>query len=178
MWKREQTGGPIGSKITISKESGSANPPEQARRPLGESRRSIATGVVNIGKSVLIKGELNGSEDFTIEGQVEGKIELREHALTVGPNGRIKAQVFAKEVVVLGEVTGNITATDKVHIRENGSVNGDITAPRVAIDEGAHLRGSIDMQRGQPLKPATEIKAGAKSGTASTQAAQAARFTH
>ena len=103
--------------------------------------------VVNIGKSVVIKGELNGSEDLTIEGQVEGTIELRQHVLTIGPNGKIKAQVFAKSVVVLGEVIGNVTATDKVNIRENGSVDGDITAPRVAIAEGAHFRGSIDMQR-------------------------------
>jgi len=103
--------------------------------------------IVNIGKSVVIKGELNGSEDLTVEGQVEGTIQLREHVLTIGPNGRIKAQVFAKAVIVLGEVTGNVTATDKVDIRDNGSVDGDIVAPRVAIAEGAHFRGSIDMQR-------------------------------
>jgi cytoskeletal protein CcmA (bactofilin family) len=102
---------------------------------------------VNIGKSVIIKGELNGSEDLTIEGLVEGKIELRQNVLTIGPNGKIKAQVFAKSVIILGEVTGNVTATEKVDIRDNGSVDGDIAAPRVAIAEGAHFRGSIDMQR-------------------------------
>jgi cytoskeletal protein CcmA (bactofilin family) len=108
--------------------------------------------IVNIGKSVVIKGELNGSEDLTIEGHVEGTIQLRDHVLTIGPNGRIKAQVFAKSVIVLGEVTGNVTASDKVDIRDNGSVDGDIIAPRVAIAEGAHFRGSVDMQRkgGQP----------------------------
>ena len=67
--------------------------------------------------------------------------------LTIGPNGKIKAQVFAKSVIILGEVTGNVTATEKVDIRDNGSVDGDIAAPRVAIAEGAHFRGSIDMQR-------------------------------
>ena len=103
--------------------------------------------IVNIGKSVVIKGELNGSEDLTIEGHVEGTIQLREHVLTIGPNGKIKAQVFAKSVIVLGEVTGNVTASDKVDIRDNGSVDGDIIAPRVAIAEGAHFRGSVDMQR-------------------------------
>jgi cytoskeletal protein CcmA (bactofilin family) len=108
--------------------------------------------IVNIGKSVVIKGELNGSEDLTIEGHVEGTIQLRDHVLTIGPNGRIKAQVFAKSVIVLGEVTGNVTASDKVDIRDNGSVDGDIISPRVAIAEGAHFRGSVDMQRkgGQP----------------------------
>ena len=103
--------------------------------------------IVNIGKSVVIKGELNGSEDLTIEGHVEGTIQLKEHVLTIGPNGRIKAQVFAKSVIVLGEVNGNITATDKVDIRDNGSVEGDLIAPRIAIAEGAHFKGSIDMQR-------------------------------
>lgn len=120
-----------------------------------EPKRQLERDNVNIGKSVVIKGELNGSEDLTIEGQVEGKIELRQNVLTIGPNGKIKAQVFAKAVIVLGEVTGNVTATEKVDIRDNGSVDGDIAAPRVAIADGAHFRGSIDMQRtpGQP-KPA------------------------
>jgi cytoskeletal protein CcmA (bactofilin family) len=109
--------------------------------------------IVNIGKSVVIKGELNGSEDLTIEGHVEGTIQLKEHVLTIGPNGRIKAQVFAKSVIVLGEVTGNVTATDKVDIRDNGSVDGDIVSPRVAIAEGAHFRGSVDMQRKGGAEP-------------------------
>jgi cytoskeletal protein CcmA (bactofilin family) len=118
---------------------------------------------VNIGKSVVIKGELNGSEDLTIEGHVEGKIELREHVLTIGPNGKIKAAVFAKSVIVLGEVTGNVTATEKVDIRDGGSVDGDIIAPRVAIAEGAHFRGSVDMQRaGKPAASPQAQKSDAK----------------
>jgi cytoskeletal protein CcmA (bactofilin family) len=103
--------------------------------------------IVNIGKSVVIKGELNGSEDLTIEGHVEGTIQLKEHVLTIGPNGKIKAQIFAKSVIVLGEVQGNVSASDKVDIRDNGSVEGDLIAPRIAIAEGAHFKGSIDMQR-------------------------------
>jgi cytoskeletal protein CcmA (bactofilin family) len=117
--------------------------------------------VVNIGKSVVIKGELNGSEDLTIEGHVEGKIELREHVLTIGPHGKIKAEVFAKAVIVLGEVVGNINASEKVDIRDNGSVDGDIISPRVAIAEGAHFRGSVDMQRKAATAPAP-AKADAK----------------
>ncbi len=120
---------------------------------------------VNIGKSVVIKGELNGSEDLTIEGQVEGTIQLREHVLTIGPNGKIKAQVFAKSVIVLGEVTGNVSATEKVDIREKGSVDGDIISPRVAIAEGAHFRGSVDMQR----------KSGAAAPAPAAASAQAAK---
>jgi cytoskeletal protein CcmA (bactofilin family) len=114
--------------------------------------------IVNIGKSVVIKGELNGSEDLTIEGHVEGTIQLRDHVLTIGPNGKIKAQVFAKAVIVLGEVHGNVTATEKVDIRDNGSVEGDLVSPRIAIAEGAHFKGSVDMQKKgapqQQTKPA------------------------
>jgi len=127
--------------------------------------------IVNIGKSVVIKGELNGSEDLTIEGHVEGKIELRDHVLTIGPNGRIKAELFAKSVVVLGEVIGNVSASEKVDIRENGSVEGDITSPRVAIAEGAHFRGSVDMQRkpGQQGQGMQQQRPGAQSGVPQQQ---------
>ena len=121
---------------------------------------------VNIGKSVVIKGELTGSEDLTIEGHVEGTIQLRDHVLTIGPNGRIKAQVFAKSLVVLGEVTGNVTASEKVDIRDNGSVDGDIISPRVAIAEGAHFRGSVDMQRhAVPSQSKADVKPAAAAPT-------------
>jgi cytoskeletal protein CcmA (bactofilin family) len=109
---------------------------------------SLSREVAHIGKSVVIKGELTASEDLVIEGQVEGKVELRDHLLTIGPNGKVKAQVFARTVVVEGEVRGNIMATERVDIRDAGSVEGDLSAPRVAIADGAHFRGSIDMQRG------------------------------
>ena len=129
---------------------------------------------MNIGKSVVIKGELNGSEDLTVEGQVEGKIELRQSVLTIGPNGRIKAQVFAKSVIILGEVTGNVTASEKVDIRDNGSVDGDITSPRVAIAEGAHFRGSIDMQKGSVKSETKSEKTTDKSAASSTTTASTA----
>jgi len=128
--------------------------------------------IVNIGKSVVIKGELNGSEDLTIEGHVEGTIQLKEHVLTIGPNGRIKAQVFAKSVIVLGEVTGNVTASDKVDIRDNGSVDGDIVSPRVAIAEGAHFRGSVDMQRKGGAAPQQASKPAEKAASQQGQQGQ------
>jgi cytoskeletal protein CcmA (bactofilin family) len=128
---------------------------------------------VNIGKSVVIKGELNGSEDLTIEGQVEGKIELRQNVLTIGANGKIKAQVFAKSVIILGEVTGNVSASDKVDIRDNGSVDGDIAAPRVAIAEGAHFRGSIDMQKTGSAKTGEQSHKAEQKPEAKPAAAQA-----
>ena len=118
--------------------------------------------VINIGKSVVIKGELNGSEDLIVEGSVEGKIELRDHVLTIGSHGKIKAEVFAKVAVVLGEVIGNITATEKVDIRDNGSVEGNIVSPRVSIAEGSHFRGSVDMQRKPTVTPAQAAKSEVK----------------
>jgi cytoskeletal protein CcmA (bactofilin family) len=125
---------------------------------------------VNIGKSVVIKGELNGSEDLTIEGQVEGTIQLRDNVLTIGPNGKIKAQIFAKAVIILGEVTGNVTASEKVDIRDNGSVDGDIISPRVAIAEGAHFRGSVDMQRKGAPTPSAKAAAAAHAPAAAAHA--------
>ena len=129
--------------------------------------------MVHIGKSVVIKGELSGSEDLTIEGQVDGKIELRQNVLTIGPNSRIKAQVFAKSVIVQGEVTGNITASEKVDIRDNGSVDGDIASPKVAIAEGAHFRGAIDMQRAGAKPGDTKPGPAGQAGAGQAPAAQA-----
>ena len=116
-----------------------------------EARHPAAASAALIGKSVVVKGELEGSEDLTIEGQVEGKIELRDHTLTIGQGGRIKAQVFAKAVVVCGELVGNINASEYVELRDTGSVDGDVVSPRVAIAAGAHFRGSIDMQKKGPM---------------------------
>jgi cytoskeletal protein CcmA (bactofilin family) len=162
MWKRDDAvkptpagGPPTPAGSVQSHQTVNTSPAEPVRT--SEPARGLEKGTVNIGKSVIIKGELTGSEDLTIEGHVEGKIELRQNVLTIGPNGKIKAQVFAKSVIILGEVTGNVTASEKVDLRDNGSVDGDIAAPRVAIAEGAHFRGSIDMQRsGKPAesKPA------------------------
>ena len=126
----------------------------------GEARHPAVASAALIGKSVIVKGELEGSEDLTIEGQIEGKIELRDHTLTIGQGGRIKAQVFAKAVVVLGELIGNIYASESVDIRESGSVDGDIVSPRVAIADGSHFRGSIDMQR-KGVAPAKGVAAAA-----------------
>jgi cytoskeletal protein CcmA (bactofilin family) len=147
MWKRDEAVRPASGGQPVAAPQPSVQVPAGAPGSRPEASQQMEKDIVNIGKSVVIKGELNGSEDLTIEGHVEGTIQLREHVLTIGPNGKIKAQVFAKSVIVLGEVTGNVTASDKVDIRDNGSVDGDIISPRVAIAEGAHFRGSVDMQR-------------------------------
>jgi cytoskeletal protein CcmA (bactofilin family) len=152
MWKRDESVKPAAPPASTPAAAPAA--PAGAAPQVHEPQRAqLGRDMVNIGKSVVIKGELSGSEDLTIEGHVEGKIDLKGNVLTIGPNGKIKAEVFAKAVVVLGEVTGNVTASEKVDIRDNGSVDGDIASPRVAIAEGAHFRGSVDMQRAGGAKP-------------------------
>src|SRR5258708_4917953 len=167
MWKRDEavrpTSGPAATPPSSPAPNVAASPTHRA-----DAGNAMEKDIVNIGKSVVIKGELNGSEDLTIEGHVEGTIQLREHVLTIGPNGKIKAQVFAKSVIVLGEVMGNVTASDKVDIRDNGSVEGDLVSPRIAIAEGAHFKGTIDMQRKGAPQPAQK-PAGAQQQQAPAQ---------
>src|SRR6476660_7509726 len=136
MWKRDDA-----AKPTPSAGSGPAPVPSVSTAPV-EPARSVSEShrgterersTVNIGKSVVIKGELSGSEDLTIEGQVEGRIELKQNVLTIGPNGRIKAEIFAKSIVVQGEVHGNITASERADIRDNGSGDGGLSAPRTEV---------------------------------------------
>ena len=144
MWKREESGKSLTPPQT-NDGGPSTKVPTAAMRTNGRE-------TVTIGKSIVIKGQVSGSENLTIEGNVDGKIELKQHLLTIGSHGRIRAEVFAKSVVVLGEVVGNIKATEKVAIRDDGKVEGDIVAPRVAIAEGAQFRGGIDMQQRSPSK--------------------------
>ena len=117
--------------------------------PVGAAKpgQQSARGAVAVEQSVVIKGGLSCSEDMTVEGSVEGTVELRQNVLTIGPHAKVTAQVFAKAVIVLGRVDGNITASEKVDIHEFGSVHGDVVSPRVTIADGANFHGSVDMQR-------------------------------
>ena len=106
----------------------------------GEERRVT----VWVGKSVIFKGELVASEDMMLDGRVEGTIFVRDHVLTIGPDADIHADINAKTVLVYGAVTGSIRASEKVDVRESGRIKGDITAPRVAVADGADLHGRVD----------------------------------
>jgi len=106
-----------------------------------------AQPIAMIGQSIHFKGELTGNEDLMIDGVVEGKIDLKEHHLTIGKNGRIKADLRAKSITIQGEVTGQIIADEKVDIQVTGRLQGDIIAPRLSIADGAHFKGSVDMDR-------------------------------
>jgi cytoskeletal protein CcmA (bactofilin family) len=102
----------------------------------------------------MIKGQIFSREDLTIDGEVDGSVELHEHRLTVGPNGKLQAGVKAREVVVLGTIHGNVEASDKIDIRKDAKLVGDIKTSRIVIEDGAYFKGSIDIVRAEASKPA------------------------
>ena len=112
-----------------------------------KSTDNYRADVAHIGKSVLIKGELSGSEDLYLDGEVEGNILLREHSLTIGPNGRVRANIQAKDVVVHGKVDGNVNGTDRVELKRSAVLSGDIATQRIVIEDGAFFKGAIDIKK-------------------------------
>ena len=117
--------------------------PAAAPRPAATSTADQAT----IGKSLVIKGEVTGSESLYIDGRVEGSINLSGNRVTVGRNGVVSANINAREIVVLGKVRGNLTASDRVDIRSDGSLTGDVVAARISIEDGAFFKGGIDIRK-------------------------------
>src|SRR5664279_3764118 len=129
-------------------------PPEPTRV---EPQR--AGEVATIGKSVVVRGELSGSEDLYVDGSVEGSISLKGQSLTIGPNGQVRANLEARNVIVHGKVDGNINASDRVDLRKSASLTGDISTARVAIEDGAYFKGTIDIQKAEPVAAKVEPKA-------------------
>jgi cytoskeletal protein CcmA (bactofilin family) len=122
---------------------------------------ALATGEqATIGKSLVIKGEVSGSESLYIDGKVEGAINLPGNRVTVGRNGQVAANVVAREIVVLGKIRGNCQASDRVDIRAEGSLTGDVVAARISIEDGAFFKGGIDIR-----KPGTDAKGGTGAAT-------------
>jgi cytoskeletal protein CcmA (bactofilin family) len=119
-------------------------PPRPAAPP-AETRRADRPPAT-IGPSIFIKGDLSGDEDLVIEGRVEGKIDLKQHNVTIGKNGRVKADVFGRVIIVEGEVDGNVFAQEQAILRQSGAVRGNITSPRVILEDGSRFKGSIDME--------------------------------
>jgi cytoskeletal protein CcmA (bactofilin family) len=150
--------------------------PAQAQRP-AESLRSEAprsVDVATIGKSVVVKGELSGSEDLFVDGEVEGSISLRGQSLTVGPNGHVRANIEARNVIVHGHVDGNLRASDRVDLRKSASLTGDISTARISIEDGAYFKGTIDIQKTEPAprmesKPQASVPAATPVPVATTQ---------
>jgi cytoskeletal protein CcmA (bactofilin family) len=141
----------------VNKES--HNPMSSSSAPsfMGAEGRGSAV----IGKSVMIKGQIVSREDLTIDGEVEGTVELHEHRLTVGPHGKVTAGVKAREIVVLGTIEGNVDVTDRIDIRKDARLVGDIKTARIVIEDGAFFKGSIDIQRPdvRPAPPAPKVAA-------------------
>ncbi len=137
-------------------------------------------GPAVIGKSVMIKGQIFSREDLTIDGEIDGSVELHEHRLTVGPNGKLQAGVKAREVVVLGTIHGNVEASDKIDIRKDAKLVGDIKTARIVIEDGAYFKGSIDIARPEatrtpaPAQPKAQSTSSNASTTAPTPAAASA----
>jgi cytoskeletal protein CcmA (bactofilin family) len=119
-----------------------------------------AQDVAHIGKSVIIKGELSGSEDLYLDGEVEGSIDLADHSLTIGPHGRVRANVHARDVVVHGKVDGNVQGTDRVELKRSAVLVGDISTTRIVIEDGAYFKGAIDIKK--DAKAATKPEASPK----------------
>lgn len=111
-----------------------------------------------IGKSLVIKGEVTGSESLYIDGRVEGSINLAGNRVTVGRNGIVAANINAREIVVLGKVRGNLTASDRVDIRSDGSLTGDVVAARISIEDGAFFKGGIDIRKAGQKVNGEEVK--------------------
>jgi len=117
---------------------------ERSQKPV-PARAAGGEDMANIGKSIVIKGDLTGDEDLVIEGRVEGKIHLPNNRLTIGAGGNVKADVHAKSVVVVGHVAGNVSAGERIEVQASGVVDGDVRSPRLSVQEGAVLNGSIEM---------------------------------
>ncbi len=144
----------------------SEQPTPAAPRPVSASTADQAT----IGKSLVIKGEVTGSESLYIDGRVEGSINLSGNRVTVGRNGVVSANINAREIVVLGKVRGNLTASDRVDIRSDGSLTGDVVAARISIEDGAFFKGGIDIRKAGQKANGEEVKT-----SGSTETAAAAR---
>ncbi len=126
--------------------------------PLKANRRAV------IGSSILIKGDVTGSENLTVDGRVEGRIELRGHNLTIGPTGKINANIHVKSISIGGEVTGNVSADEKLELTDSGRLVGDISSPRIALAEGAHFNGSVKMEPPRRQHQQQEMVATAAAG--------------
>src|SRR5947209_7289128 len=120
--------------------------------PLRSNDFEPARGSASIGKSVTIKGQIFSREDLVVDGEIEGAIELNDHRLTVGPNGRVRAGIKAREIVVFGTIDGNVEALDRIDIRKDAKLIGDIKTARIIIEDGAYFKGSIDIVRTEAPK--------------------------
>jgi cytoskeletal protein CcmA (bactofilin family) len=166
MWKPNQPGSspqsPTNEPNRPAAPAGGGGFEPAAPRPGAPAAQAAAADQATIGKSLVVKGEVTGSESLYIDGKVEGAINLPGNRVTVGRNGQVAANISAREVVVLGKVRGNINASDRVDIRSEGSLTGDVIAQRISIEDGAFFKGGIDIRKpgnaGDKAAPAEAAK--------------------
>jgi cytoskeletal protein CcmA (bactofilin family) len=151
-WKRTES-------ETQEPTSYSPVPPSPAVPAGGRRERAVAV----IGSSISIQGDLSGEEDLTIHGRVDGKVDVKGNSVTIGESGRVKADVYGKTIIVEGQVDGNLFGGDQIVLRSSGHVRGNLTAPRVALEDGAQFKGAIDMEpkrQARSAEPAAQAAAG------------------
>jgi len=162
--KRDGSAADAGTTPEPARREAALSPPHSdppARPARAQTPPREVVDMANVGKSITIKGDISGDEDLLVEGKVDGKVELPENQLTVGANGICEATVTAKTVIVTGRVAGDVTGLERVEIQASGVVDGDVKAPRLVVEEGAVLNGSISMTKKdgaqpQPAKPQTQ----------------------
>lgn len=169
MWKarpEDEKPMPLGSSLNSQTSVAPVAPLNaQKETPRPAASYSERADVGHIGKSVVIRGELTGSEDLYLDGDIEGTIDLRDHKLVIGPNGKIKATVSARDLVIHGKVEGNVSGSERVELKKSCSVVGDISTQRIVIEDGAFFKGAIDIKESAPRK-AMAASAAAGSGVA------------
>jgi cytoskeletal protein CcmA (bactofilin family) len=153
MWKPNQPGPTPATPEPVRPTPPATTPAFSASSPSSASGAIPNSEQATIGKSLVVKGEVSGSESLYIDGKVEGAINLAGNRVTVGRNGQVAANISAREIVVLGKVRGNCQASDRVDIRSEGSLTGDVIAARISIEDGAFFKGGIDIR-----KPGNEAK--------------------
>jgi cytoskeletal protein CcmA (bactofilin family) len=172
MWKPNQTGNPSPAPSEPVRPATPATPAFEppARSSVPAAAQPASSDQATIGKSLIIKGEVTGSESLYIDGKVEGSINLPGNRVTVGRNGQVTANISAREIVVLGKVKGNVNASDRVDIRSEGSLSGDVVAQRISIEDGAFFKGGIDIR-----KPGNEKTSDAKPNSAAAAQTESAK---
>lgn len=170
MWKKDEA-------MPGTERQPDTAPRTEAPRPTTPSSRSAPSELATIGRSISIKGEVRGDEDLLIQGQVDGSIELEQQSVTVGREGRVKANITGRVVTVEGEVVGDLTAEEQVILRSSARVHGDITAPRVVLEDGASFRGLVDMGEQGGGKARTAAESSARSGSTAASGKQSTAST-
>src|SRR5271168_368311 len=177
MWnkRKEEEYPPKSANVPAASASQAKENPPMSTAPATSHHAPEMRGPAVIGKSVMIKGQIFSREDLTIDGEVDGAVELQEHRLTVGPHGKLQAGVKAREIVVLGTIHGNVEASDKIDIRKDAKLVGDIKTARIVIEDGAYFKGSIDIARPEaaraPAPAASQSKPQAASASSSNASA-------